>query len=263
MSIYPTLCDLVGLDVPDHVDGVSIRRILEDSMKEEESESESRSSGGGGGIALSTMGYRNHAVRSQRYRYIRYEDGSEELYDHDVDEYEFTNLANDDEYDATKRELSAYLPPEDGNMPPWTAGQTCKKDGEVIVKKCQDGRSFVARDPNNACAFRECPAAAAAMATASDSVPNSETETPTAVPKTGESVSPTQIRDTVTGSPSILPTNGSTEPPSQHSQKVDDVTENEDDGVPTPSGISSATSRTYIGLIASEVIGIIWYLSIL
>jgi len=231
-------------------------------MKEEESESESRSSGGGGGIALSTMGYRNHAVRSQRYRYIRYEDGSEELYDHDVDEYEFTNLANDDEYDATKRELSAYLPPEDGNMPPWTAGQTCKKDGEVIVKKCQDGRSFVARDPNNACAFRECPVAAAAMATSSDSVPNIKAETPTVVPTTAESVSPTQIRDTVTGSPSILPTNGSTEPPSQHSQ-VDGVTENEDDGVPTPSGISSATSRTYIGLIASEVIGIIWYLSIL
>ena len=29
----------------------------------------------------------NHAIRTERYRYIRYEDGSEELYDHDADPY--------------------------------------------------------------------------------------------------------------------------------------------------------------------------------
>jgi arylsulfatase A-like enzyme len=42
---------------------------------------------------VTTRGRGNHAVRSQRWRYIRYQDGSEELYDHDADPNEWTNLA--------------------------------------------------------------------------------------------------------------------------------------------------------------------------
>ena len=38
----------------------------------------------------------NHAVRSDRWRYIRYADGSEELYDHDTDPNEWINLAADE-----------------------------------------------------------------------------------------------------------------------------------------------------------------------
>ncbi|MCH2613071.1 MAG: hypothetical protein MKZ70_00020, partial [Opitutales bacterium] len=39
------------------------------------------------------------------FRYIRYEDGSEELYDHFRDSNEWTNLANNSEY---ARELDAF-----------------------------------------------------------------------------------------------------------------------------------------------------------
>ena len=35
----------------------------------------------------------NHGVRSENWRYIRYADGSEELYDHDTDPNEWKNLA--------------------------------------------------------------------------------------------------------------------------------------------------------------------------
>ena len=45
--------------------------------------------------AITTFGRGNHAVRSTRWRYIRYVDGSEELYDHDTDPHEWTNLAGD------------------------------------------------------------------------------------------------------------------------------------------------------------------------
>ena len=46
----------------------------------------------------------NHAVRSERFRYIRYFDGSEELYDHANDPNEWTNLAADP---RTRRDKAA------------------------------------------------------------------------------------------------------------------------------------------------------------
>ena len=42
---------------------------------------------------LITYGQGNHAVRIGRWRYIRYHDGGEELYDHDSDPHEWKNLA--------------------------------------------------------------------------------------------------------------------------------------------------------------------------
>ena len=60
--------------------------------------------------SLSTFGFGNHAVRSERYRYIRYHDGSEELYDHETDPDEWTNLAGDPDYASIKAELARSLP---------------------------------------------------------------------------------------------------------------------------------------------------------
>ena len=44
-------------------------------------------------VAISTLEQNNHAVRDERWRYIRYADGSEELYDHQNDPNEWHNLA--------------------------------------------------------------------------------------------------------------------------------------------------------------------------
>jgi len=49
-------------------------------------------------------------MRTDRWRYIRYADGSEELYDHANDPYEWTNLADNPEYAPIKQKLAAYLP---------------------------------------------------------------------------------------------------------------------------------------------------------
>ncbi len=81
MTIYPTLCEVAGIEVPKHVQGKSIASLLrEPGMKSDD-------------VAITTHGFKNHAVRSDRWRYIRYADGSEELYDHQNDPYEWTNVA--------------------------------------------------------------------------------------------------------------------------------------------------------------------------
>lgn len=98
MSIYPTLCDLSGISIPDHVEGPSIVPLLKDSQAAWEPP------------ALTTFHRNNHSFRSEQFRYIRYADGSEELYDHVEDPYEWTNLAKDTKYDEVKANFQKYLP---------------------------------------------------------------------------------------------------------------------------------------------------------
>ena len=63
--------------------------------------------------ALTTHGRNNHSLRGERFRYIRYSDGTEELYDHDKDALEWTNLANDPKYAAVKKAFAKWLPTDD------------------------------------------------------------------------------------------------------------------------------------------------------
>ncbi len=67
---------------------------------------------------LTTYGRNNHAIRTGRYRYIRYENGSEELYDHQEDPNEWDNLADQPEFRALKQSLEGFFPKE--NVP-WDA----------------------------------------------------------------------------------------------------------------------------------------------
>jgi hypothetical protein len=56
------------------------------------------------------MGEGNHTVRTERWRYIRYAEGSEELYNHESDPHEWTNLASNPEFESIKTELRRHLP---------------------------------------------------------------------------------------------------------------------------------------------------------
>jgi len=60
--------------------------------------------------SLTTFGYKNYGVRSERYRYIVYEDGSEELYDHENDKWEWRNLATDPGYASVKERMRKGIP---------------------------------------------------------------------------------------------------------------------------------------------------------
>ena len=61
-------------------------------------------------VAICTHGKGNHAVRDAQWRYIRYEDGKEELYDHQQDPLEWKNLAADPKLSAVKEKLARWLP---------------------------------------------------------------------------------------------------------------------------------------------------------
>ena len=81
LSLYPTLLDFAGVEAPDHLEGVSLLPLLEDATAEWPH------------AAVTTFS-EHHALKTERYRYIRYVDGSEELYDHESDPNEWNNLAS-------------------------------------------------------------------------------------------------------------------------------------------------------------------------
>lgn len=97
-SIYPTMCDLTGLPKPSHLDGHSLLPLLKSPQAPWDHP------------AITTHGYLNHTVRTEGWRYIRYENGEEELYDEAADPLEYTNLANRPEHAARKKELAGMLP---------------------------------------------------------------------------------------------------------------------------------------------------------
>ncbi|MBL9132955.1 MAG: sulfatase, partial [Verrucomicrobiaceae bacterium] len=103
IDLYPTLCDLTGVKAPEHLDGHSLKPLLADPAATRDQPAVT-TSGGGKNAA--------YAARDARWRYIRYPDGSEELYDHDADPHEWTNLAAKPEHAEVKAKLAAHFPAE-------------------------------------------------------------------------------------------------------------------------------------------------------
>ncbi len=98
LDLYPTLTDLCGLPPKAGQEGASLVPLLKNPAAAWDRP------------AITTHGKDNHAVRTERWRYIHYADGGEELYDHDADPREWKNLAADPAHAATKKELAAHLP---------------------------------------------------------------------------------------------------------------------------------------------------------
>lgn len=101
IDLFPTLNELCGLPAVPKLDGRSLVPLLKDPQRAWDRP------------ALTTHGQGNHALRSERWRYIRYVDGGEELYDHATDPHEWTNLAGKPEFAAVKAELVKSLPRTD------------------------------------------------------------------------------------------------------------------------------------------------------
>jgi arylsulfatase A-like enzyme len=96
IDLFPTLVELCGLTPLAQLEGESLVPQLRDPTEPRRRP------------ALTVWG-RNRAVRSDRWRYIRYEGGGEELYDHDSDPGEWRNLAGDPRYAPVMAELAAWL----------------------------------------------------------------------------------------------------------------------------------------------------------
>jgi arylsulfatase A-like enzyme len=98
LDIYPTLVQLAGLPEKEGLDGHSLVPLLEDPRAVWEYP------------AITTYDYSEFSVRTERWRYIRYIDGSEELYDHSEDPEEWVNLAGDPGYNQIKQEMAGHIP---------------------------------------------------------------------------------------------------------------------------------------------------------
>ena len=118
LDLYPTLVELAGLPEQEGLDGRSLVPLLRNLDMNWQP-------------AVMTHGRLNHAVRSESFRFIRYADGSEELYDHRVDTMEWTNLAGDANYAAVKRDLARWLP--ETNVPEAPVQPSGQRTNEVAV----------------------------------------------------------------------------------------------------------------------------------
>ena len=118
MDISPTLIDLCSRPPVKGLEGTSLSALLEDPTAPRKEP------------AITTWHYNNHAVRSERWRYIRYRDGTEELYDHLNDPNEHRNLAGLVQYDEVIREHRQWLPKKNAlpsGMEEWTIDSFGKK----------------------------------------------------------------------------------------------------------------------------------------
>jgi len=97
LDLYPTLLDYAKLPKNPLNEGKSLRSFIEGNADDE-------------AIAITTYGKNNHSMINQSYRYIRYEDGSEELYDLSVDPDEKNNIADRPDLNAVKQSLMLQFP---------------------------------------------------------------------------------------------------------------------------------------------------------
>ena len=98
LDLYPTLVELAGLPAKAGLDGRSLAPLLRDPDAAWDRP------------VISTYQFGEYSVRGERFHYLHYVDGSEELYDLDADPEEWTNLAADPGYAAEKARLRALLP---------------------------------------------------------------------------------------------------------------------------------------------------------
>lgn len=105
LSIYPTLTEICGLKPNKKNEAPSLVPLFSGKKQKWQP-------------ALTTWGRQNHALRTDAFTYIRYENGEEELYDTRKDPNEWYNLAKIDAYKRQINRMKRYLPKQNSN---WAA----------------------------------------------------------------------------------------------------------------------------------------------
>ncbi|MDH3718121.1 MAG: sulfatase [Planctomycetota bacterium] len=98
LDIYPTLLELTGLADDPKLEGHSLSPLLKNPQADWPH------------VARSSFGPGNVAIISEDFRYIRYNDGSQELYDRKTDPHEWMNLAHNPAKKNVLRQHRAWLP---------------------------------------------------------------------------------------------------------------------------------------------------------
>jgi uncharacterized sulfatase len=114
VDVYPTLVELSGLPTVGGLDGLSLVPLLADPARSVRT------------AAFSSVGREagqvGRSLRTARYRYTEWPDGSEELYDHKDDPREFTNLAQRKEHASTVAEMRRLLAAREKAAAPASSG---------------------------------------------------------------------------------------------------------------------------------------------
>ena len=97
LDLYPTLVEMAGLPANDRNEGRSLVPLLENPLKPWPYP------------AITGWKENSFAIQNERFRYLLYGDGSEELYDHANDLDEHHNLAGKPDYAAVKNEMFLAL----------------------------------------------------------------------------------------------------------------------------------------------------------
>ncbi|MCA9213535.1 MAG: sulfatase [Planctomycetales bacterium] len=106
IDVFPTLLDLAGLPSDDSQEGQSLTPLLENPNAEWNHP------------AITSFGKGNYSVRSTRYRYVQYLDGSTELYDHETDPHEWNNLAKAASLHEVIAEHAKHIPSDEHEILP-------------------------------------------------------------------------------------------------------------------------------------------------
>ncbi|MAV35916.1 MAG: hypothetical protein CMJ59_10690 [Planctomycetaceae bacterium] len=114
IDLFPTLVDLCDLEGDTRknnngrsLDGHSLRPFITDPKR-------GKWDGPAGALTVVAGGRNPHdthhfSLRTRRWRYIRYNNGAQELYDHDNDPFEWTNLATSPKHAAITKALYRQL----------------------------------------------------------------------------------------------------------------------------------------------------------
>ncbi|HEY2573253.1 MAG TPA: sulfatase [Verrucomicrobiaceae bacterium] len=121
LDIFPTLVEMLGLTKRNDLEGHSLVPQLKDAQAPREFP------------AITTHNQNNHGIRTEKWRYIRYADGSEELYDEVADPNEWTNLASRPQYAAVKKEMAQWLPKKNLHAVPGSAQRILTYDEDKPV----------------------------------------------------------------------------------------------------------------------------------
>lgn len=105
LDLYPTLAELCGLPIPEHVEGRSLCALLNDPQAKWDKAAYTQVARGKGGTNL------GRSVRTERYRYTEWNDGKGgvQLFDYEKDPAELTNLAGRPEYIEVEKQLRELL----------------------------------------------------------------------------------------------------------------------------------------------------------
>ena len=116
IDVYPTIADFGNTDSSNMknekgkpLSGFSLRPFLENPESLDWLGPDVALTVVRGDGRVSEPDKQSYSVRSERYRYILYYNGKEELYDHSQDPYEWQNLATDDSYSDVKKSLKLQM----------------------------------------------------------------------------------------------------------------------------------------------------------